>query len=439
MTTTPKPISPRHHPFDVLIPAAEVERSVGIEWYATRGLSCQARAKSKPEDFVVREQAELGEVSAEARTGYFPLYRIEKGSIDTVHMAEELSQALRSRVSYGGMKDKRARAVQYATPTSGRSERPPQVVGERFTATLVGYVPTPMHRGAVRGNTFSVTLRGCCPEIRARIEDAALMARKRLLPNFYGLQRFGVWGAGTHMVGRALVKRDFEGAVRLLLFAEHPSDGDRTRAAREALSAGRYEEGSRLLPEGRDVEKRVARELERHPADWVKALRAAPVKLRRLYVQALQSEVFNRSLSRALERGEDIASVKQGDNWAEAKGDGLATSRVMGVRDQPTPEAVPMVQVVGYAFRDYGSRFDACVKAVLAEEDLSPREFYVQEMQEVSSEGGFRRPHLALLEPSWRVTGETATLGFTLGRGQYATVFLREVMKPADPLAAGLA
>jgi tRNA pseudouridine13 synthase len=419
--------------------AAEAERAVGILWYATNGEPCWARAKSAPEDFVVSELAVVAGLTPEAKPGYYPLYKVEKRSVDTLHMAEELSAALKSRVSYGGMKDKRAHSVQFVTPTSLRSERPSQVVRERFTADLLGYVPSPMSRGAVSGNSFEITLRECCPLIGERIGEAMGAAGGKELPNFYGLQRFGTAGAGTHRIGRALVKADFEGAVRLMLLAERPADDDRMKAAREAMAAGRYEEGSRLLPPEKDVEKRVARELARHPGDWVKALRAVPVRLRRLYVQAYQSLILNLTLSAALERGEGLGSARQGDNWAEVSPDGLVTSRVRGVRDPVAEGSVPMVQMVGYAFRDYGSRFDACVKEVLSAEEVAPKEFFVQEMQELSSEGGFRRAHLAVREPWWEVEGGTARLRFALGKGQYATVLLREVVKPTDPATAGLA
>jgi len=421
-----------------LRPAPDAERMVGIEWYATEGEPCSGRAKAYPEDFVVLEQADIEGLVPEERAGYYPLYRVEKRSIDTLHMAEELSAALKSRVSYGGMKDKRARSVQYVTPTSLRSERPATVSRERFTADLVGYVPKPVTRAAVAGNRFEITLRGCCPAVAERIEEAVRLAGRRGLPNFYGLQRFGSSGAGTHRIGKALVKADFEGAVRLMLFAGSPDDG-RWRPAREAMAAGRFEEGASLLPPGKDAERRVARELGRHPGEWVKGLRAVPVKVRRLYVQAYQSFIFNRTLSSAVEKGEDLGAAHPGDNWAELSADGLATSLVRGVRDPLAPGAVPMVQIAGYAFRDYGSRFDACLGEVLAAEGVAPREFFVQEMQEVSSEGGFRRAHLAIGEPSWEVEGDTARLRFTLGRGQYATVLLREVIKPEDPEAAGLA
>ena len=419
--------------------AAGAERAVGIEFYSSRGAPCSGKAKSLDEDFAVEEQLHGEPPAAEELPGYFPLYRVEKRSIDTFHMVKDLSRELRSDVRYGGLKDKRAVAVQYVTPTSRRSLRPARIARENYTAQLVGYVPEPMSRAKVAGNKFTVVLRDCCPEIGARVEEVMRLGDRRMVPNYYGLQRFGTSGAGTHLIGKALVKKRYEEAVRLLLEAPFHSDQETGRPAREAMASGNYGEVVRLLPPGKDVERAVAGGLDRHPDDWVKALRKVPVKLRRLYVQAYQSFIFNRTLSVALAGSEDISKIRPGDNWAEASPDGLSTSAPRGVRDPPTANAVPMVQVVGYAFRDYGSRFDRCIKEVLESEGTSPGSFYLSEVQEVSAEGGFRRPHLALGDASWNVEGTRATLRFTLGKGQYATVLIREVFKSEDPAASGIA
>jgi tRNA pseudouridine13 synthase len=387
---------------------------------------------------MVEEEISQQGLITQEQEGYFPLYRVQKRSIDTMHMAQELAFALGSKVSYGGLKDKRAVAVQYVTPTSRRSARPSEVVREHFIASLIGYVPRPISRGAVAGNKFVVTLRGCCLEIEKRIGEAMELAEARRLPNFYGLQRFGTSGAGTHLIGGALVRREFEKAVNLMLLSVDPSNPERGRRARDAMAAGRYDEGISLLPPGRDVEKRVARVLSRHPGEWIRALRGTSLRLRRLYVQAYQSLIFNRTLSRAIEEGVDVSTLQEGDNWAEASEDALVTSVVRGVRDPPTQRAVPMVQLVGYAYRDYGSRFDALIKKILEEEGVTPGQFYVKEMQEISSEGGFRRPHMVVRDPTWSVADGTAKLGFTLAKGQYATVLLREIIKPRDSTGSGI-
>jgi len=419
--------------------AAEAERAVGIEFYATGGTPCAGRAKSSADDFVVEERLVDVPLAGEGGPDSFPLYRVQKRSIDTFHMAKDLAGELRCRVSYGGLKDKRAVAVQYVTPTSRRSLRPVRVAKGNYTADLVGYVAEPMSRAKIAGNTFTVVLRDCCANVGARVEEAMRLSEQRKVPNYYGLQRFGTSGAGTHLIGKAIVKREFEAAVSLLLGAPFPGEPETGGAARGAMLSQRDEEGMRTLPAGRDVERLVAAELVQHPREWLRALRRVPITLRRLYVQAYQSYVFNRALSRSIGEGEDISKMEPGDNWAESSLDGLRTSAPRGVRDSPTARAVPMVQVVGYAFRDYGSRFDRHIGAVLELEGVEPSSFYVKEMQEVSAEGGFRRPHLAVRDASWNIDGQTATIRFTLGKGQYATILIREILKSRDPLASGLA
>ena len=422
-----------------MISVAEAERAVGIEFYASAGAPCAGKTKSTADDFVVEEQLSGEPLVADERPDWFPLYRVQKRSIDTLHMAKDLAGELRSNVSYGGLKDKRAVAVQYVTPRSRRSLHPAKVARENYTAELVGYVPEPMSRARIAGNRFAVVLRDCCADVEARVEEAMRLAGQRRVPNYYGLQRFGTTGPGTHLIGKALVRHDFEEAVRLMLAVSltvGPGSGEH---GVEATAGGSHAERVRLPSRRGDVERVVAEELARRPGEWLRALRRAPIRLRRLYVQAYQSYIFNRTLSRAITDGEDISRMKPGDNWAEVLPDGLVTSAPRGVRDAPTDRAVPMVQVVGYAFRDYGSRFDRCLKEVLNAEGTSPGSFYVKEMQEVSAEGGFRRPHLALRDAQWSVDGSTASMKFTLGKGQYATVLIREVIKPVDPEASGLA
>jgi tRNA pseudouridine13 synthase len=291
----------------------------------------------------------------------------------------------------------------------------------------------------IAGNGFKITLRECCPEVGKCVEQTLDVARSSKLPNFYGHQRFGSRDQVTHLVGKAIVQRRFKEAVWTLLCEPRSSDDEETANARGLLAEGKYEEGSRLLPGKQDVERMVARRLAKAPSEFVGALRAAPIAVRRLYVQALQSYLFNRTLSESMRRGLDISSAMVGDNWAEVARDGLNLGKIHGVREQLVEGAVPIVQIVGYAFRDYGSRFDECLQKVLSEEGIDHRSFFVEEMQEVSAEGGFRRAHLVVSEPSSIISGDTAELEFALPRGGYATVLLREIIKPADPFASGFA
>jgi len=413
-----------------------LDKEAGMEVYATKSPPCWARLKSRTDDFRV-EEALVVEFPTEPDGNSFPIYRVEKRRIDTFHLERELTGILKSKVKFIGLKDKKAVAVQYASPTRRNSSTPALVERENFRAELVGYSPRPVSGADIAGNRFRIVLRDCSSGIDTAIRETFELAGDALLPNFYGLQRFG---AVTHRVGAALVKEDFQGAVEILLIEPRKNDSPETLEAREQIAKGNISAGAKLLTEGSDIEKLVANRLSRNPSDFVGALRAIPIRLRRFFPQAYQSYIFNRTLSLALQRGLDISRSQRGDNWGDATPDGSGTRTVHGVREPQNAEAVPLVQLVGFAYRNYASRFDSCIEEVMAEEGISPRKFYLQEMQEVSPEGGFRRPSLAARKLSCSFEGEDeAILLFTLARGQYATVLVREIVKPSDPTAQGFA
>jgi len=54
-------------------------------------------------------------------------------------------------------------------------------------------------------------------------------------------------------------------------------------------------------------------------------------------------------------------------------------------------------------------------------------------MQEVSSEGGFRQASIHCSD----YFSNKNNVEFSLSRGSFATILLREIMKPDDPIAAG--
>ena len=379
----------------------------------------------------------MEDMKGEESPGTLPLYRLEKRGADTLHVSRRVSKHLESRVSFGGMKDKHAVATQYLTPTSTRSRRPEHIEEPSFKADLIGYITRPFSRRSVLGNSFEITLRDTCAEVEARIVEAYNLCMQRRLPNFFGLQRFGTRDPVTHLVGHALVGGDFEAGIRYLLSEPRAGDEAVVREAREMAASGRYDEALRAFTERQDLERMAARRLVEKPGDFLGAFRALPIAIRRFFVHAYQSYLFNRCLTKALLGSLDISTAVAGDNWCQLAPDGLTVGDVRGAREEPTEGALPLIQLVGYSYRDYGSRFDRAVMEVLEEEGVTPREFYVRDAQEISAEGGFRRAPLTARGLSYQLSGMNATLSFTLARGEYATTLLREVLKPSEPFSTG--
>ena len=69
----------------------------------------------------------------------------------------------------------------------------------------------------------------------------------------------------------------------------------------------------------------------------------------------------------------------------------------------------------------------------MQQEEITPKDFFIKEMQEASSEGGFRQAAIHCTDYS----AHGNVVDFSLSRGSFATILLREIMKPTDPLLAG--
>ncbi|KAK1938446.1 tRNA pseudouridine synthase D (TruD) domain containing protein [Babesia divergens] len=77
------------------------------------------------------------------------------------------------------------------------------------------YSPERLRLGDLRGNSFWVTIRGIQDVTSARLNLESLRVHGFL--NYFGLQRFGSLHIGTHMVGAAMLRRDYEGVARLIV------------------------------------------------------------------------------------------------------------------------------------------------------------------------------------------------------------------------------
>jgi len=87
---------------------------------------------------------------------------------------------------------------------------------------------------------------------------------------------------------------------------------------------------------------------------------------------------------------------------------------------------------VGYSYYKK-TRFDFQISKILQQEEISPKDFFIKEMQEASSEGGFRQAAIHCSDYSVHDN----VVEFSLSRGSFATILLREIMKPQDPMLAG--
>jgi tRNA pseudouridine13 synthase len=254
--------------------------------------------------------------------------------------------------------------------------------------------------------------------------------------NFYGLQRFGSERLVTHLVGKEIVKRNFDRAVHLLLSYTTEYDTPASKEIREKSSdPSNYGQLIKRLPRGMDIERQVMSALA-GGKDAISALRSVPITIRRLFVQAYQAFVFNKSLSRSIATGADLLRPERGDLCFEMEGPSTFGRVIKFENYVGGHRTVPAIRMVGTTFQPGKGRFDIVTKTVLEEEGVEPGDFYIKEMQELSQQGGFRQAPLWCTGFRYR-NGPSVVVEFALPKGSYATTLLRELVKPADPIRAG--
>ena len=425
----------------------ESERDLGLGFYASEGPGIGGTLKARPEDFRVREVSLYPRPDPD---GPFVVLRILSRNWEQHELGQRLAAALglpSHAVRWAGTKDRRAIAERLA---SYRGPMPPEGFGLPGAEVLEAYRS---REGLVLGHHFGNTFDVHLGQVEG--DDAGDRIRRIRdelrsfggFPNFFGPQRFGEVRPVTHRVGRALVQGDVGRAVDLYLTDEVPGGDLRGQEARRAYAS--HHDAARALREF-PPEFRFERILLDHLARGnppERAFRALPRDLRILFVHAYQSLIFNRYLTERVRRGGSCTGVVAGDHLLRVARDGtIPGHEAVPVGPDNLPEAIDTVArgraVLAGPLPGTATARDASddlLSDLLREEGIDAAAFGTPRTPEVASDGAWR-PLLVPLPPidlraddASGADGERDPGGwrlqFTLPRGSYATVLLREFRK----------
>lgn len=411
----------------------KIEKLAGIECYCTSFVGTRGSIKQGSEGFSVSELVDESlsdNISQffDARHRY-PIYVLEKHDIDSNHALFEIERECHIKLRVMGIKDAKAVTMQYAGTDKVMNNPPPQLKTRHTILTLKGFTKRPLGREYLVGNRFEIEIR------EPHSQDLSfLIPEISNIANFYGLQRFGSERLVTHLIGREIVKRDFERAIELLLSYTTEYDTPMSREIRsKSADPANYEKVLRTLPRGMDIERQVLSALVAGK-DAVMALRAVPITIRRLFVHAYQAYIFNKCLSAAVTNGENLLQPVNGDLCFEMEGPSTF-GRIIKYDPAVNLNMVPAIRMSGYSFQPGKGRFENITKTILQDEGVNAKDFYIKEMQELSHQGGFRQAPLWCMDFSYRQS--PLMVSFKLPKGSYATTLLREIIKPENPIRNG--
>ncbi len=420
-----------------MIPSDQpLERSLGISWYANEAPGTGGHLRASPEDFVVEECETLPPLTG----GPYLVCRLSKRNWEQGKAVRVITGRLgisHRRCSFAGTKDRRAVTTQAIALYGVTDEAVRALTIPDLTIEPLGHANRGLALGDLAGNRFHLVIRECeTDDLETRVETAT-KAVTAGIPNYVGLQRFGVVRPVTHVVGRLLVAGDVEGAVLAYIGMSFPTESDPVRTAREAFMADQNpRDALARYPVPLRYERAMLHHLAGSPRDYAGALSALPPKLASMLVSAYQSHLFNRVLSARIERGIPLEEPEVGDRliFSDGRTDvveprSIGPARLLVRRKRARigialPGSTP--------FEERGET-DAITRRLLEEDGVDESGFERAAQLVGTPFSGAVRPIRLSTRVESRVDDDHFELSFALGPGQYATTVCREFMK-VDPL-----
>ncbi len=277
--------------------------------YLTEGLpGTGGTIKDTPEDFCVTEIP----IYTPCGQGEHTYAEIEKRGITTLEAIRRMAKALgvgERDVGYAGMKD--ARGITCQTVSLPRVA-PELVMALELPGIKV--LSAALHKnklklGHLRGNRFRLRVRGVQADSAVHATGVMAVLEKQGVPNFFGEQRYGALG-NSHLIGAAILGGDYHRAVDALVGESDKVTDERWRSAIDAYHRGQLEESLHHFPPHCRTERDLLQRLLKQPEAWEKAFRAVHPRLKKLYLSAFQSFLFDRLLRLRLDR---LGEVNTGD------------------------------------------------------------------------------------------------------------------------------
>nr|MDO8117622.1 tRNA pseudouridine(13) synthase TruD [Candidatus Sigynarchaeota archaeon] len=466
------------------------ENVVGIRYYVTKDLpGIGGHIKNLISDFIVQEITEdkslintsvdgndaksHAVVDDEARGSTsrrkphkgnrkYTKFVLKKFGCDTIYAIEFLANRLNipsELFTFAGIKDNQAITAQQVTVEGDFWNELVAIARAGDTPNFeikdVDYANEAVKTGNLWGNRFVIRIRNIELD-REGAWNRTLGLFKELedrggFLNYFGLQRFGTHRPNSHVVGKCLIKEDYQDAVYQLLVPSFPQETPEAVAARKMYAETNDPVKTReIMPESLYYEHLLLDYLASHPEDYKGAILALPKTIVSIYIYSYQSYLFNEVVSLRMEQlGADLVRPMRGDLVSLLDVRHGQITRVRYAVDDSNIDmlakhigigkAVITVPIIGTRVRvSEKNPFYELYEQVLQREGMTRQEFTLdQEILDLSLKGVFRP--LAIFPRNLRLIDVTddnmnpskqmVRLTFELPKGTYATMFLRELMK----------
>jgi tRNA pseudouridine13 synthase len=379
--------------------------------------------KESPEDFLVEEVPAYQPCGS----GEHLYLLVEKRGITTLEAIRRLARKLNIQerdIGYAGMKD----SVGVTRQTMSLQRIKPDAVEglELDGMKVLSAIPhtNKLKLGHLKGNHFRIVIRDVSKCAADSVPAILKLLEERGVPNYFGHQRYGAQG-NSHLIGAAMLRGDFEGAVRTLIGEPKAVEDPGWRQAIIAFHEGNLVRSHELMPTFCRSEREVIRKLMHSPGDFERAFGAVHPRLRDLYLSAFQSSLFDQVLEQRLD---SLDHLWDGD-VAMKHVNGASFLVETAAMEQPRCDAFeisPTGPLFGRKMLQPAGQVLEQEEKVLQENGVA-RELFAG--TGIRLEGDRRALRVPLSGPQHSLEGTNLVLEFTLPKGSYATTVVREITK----------
>ena len=254
------------------------------------------KIKSIPEDFIVEERALL----PFTKKGPFGAYLLKKRGWNTVGLLLKLSKELNipfKHFSYGGKKDRHALATQYITIKGSKIS---EIKEADYSLEFCGFTDRPMGPDLIDVNRFEVAVRN----LKKQDVELAIGEIEPILsrgyPNYFDDQRFGSVDVEQGYFAEKVLKRHFNGALKIYLTSINDGDSKKERE-RKSFFVKNWGNWNLCRDKAEtEFERKTFDYLVKKPKDFLGLLKTIPRERLSIYFSAYQGNIWNEVLRRII-------------------------------------------------------------------------------------------------------------------------------------------